>query len=143
MSEGVVQVLVLDKDGAIKQRKTIIGFAQMSTCEGASVCHLKGTKYLVSVGNFRPEGAPATAALNKTGDVYTSMIKVKKKNILGLAPKNASKLEPENWIAPTVCRVGNSNYLFATCGSGCSFAFVKINDQGTMASNPLHYDYGG
>ena len=143
VSEGVVQVLVLDKDGAIKQRKTVIGFAQMNNCEGTSITQIKGKKYLVAVGNYRPEGAPATAAYNKTGDVYSSMIKVKKKSISGLDPKNVTKHEGENWISPKIYRVGKTNYLFATCGSGCSYAFAKISDNGTITSNPLHYDYGG
>ncbi len=142
-SEAVLQVLALDDEGAVTKSKAVIGFVPMDYCRGASIIPLKKkNRYLIAIGNVKPTETAAPSATLKTGDVFASQIKLKKKSVSGLAPKNITAHEPENWVNPTLIRAGNNQYMVSHCGAGCSFAFAKLNDSGAIASTPLQYNPG-
>ena len=143
-SEGVIQVLVLNENGTVTKRKSVIAFAAMDYCVGASIIPLKKkNRYLLAIGNTRPTETMGPAAVQKISDIYGSQIRLKKAGISGLAPKNITRNEAENCVNPTLIRAGNNTYMISNCGSGCSFTFAKINDNGLITSTPLHYDFGG
>jgi hypothetical protein len=141
--QGVVQVLVLDKDGVITKVKSVIGFAPVSSCAGASIIPIKKkNSYLLAFGVYFPTETVRASASSKTGDLFASKISVKKSGISGLAPKNVTELEPEMWVNPTLIKANNSYYLLSNCGSTCEFAFAQVNDSGGIISSPISKNAG-
>jgi len=143
--QGVVQVLVLDINGAVTKVKSVIGFAPVNSCAGASIVPIKKkNSYLLTFGVYFPTETARASATNKVGDLFSSNFSVKKSGITGLAPRNVTEMEPETWLNATLIKAGNNCYIVSRSGesSACDFEFAQLNSSGEIISSPLHKDFG-
>lgn len=142
-SPYIAQIIILDTEGELVNRKDVIDFGNIGHFSTTSITKTKSQSgYIIALGGYYPN-ANKMAQDEKDSEIYASDLTINNKKISDFKPKIVTKNQNIGWRMPSLLSVGNKNYLLCAQGNRCSISFTQVNPKGELIAKPLIFDIGG
>lgn len=139
----IAQIFVLDSDGSLINKKTILNFSTIKNHSEVSIVPTRTkNNYLLALGGYYSK-YPLVKPKKKESDIYTGKVRIKGKKIIGFDLENATSAQKESWADPMLIKMNSKNYILCSRKNGGSFVFCEINKKGRLDPSPLLYDLPG